>query len=99
MHSNSMNVLNMLQFIGNVFFISLALCIGIYVYRYMDMFYRLIFFQILIYAVVFTLSYVIMITSKQPQTQWLYNIHMFLETGLLFIAAFTRLYNKLIKKI
>ena len=71
--------------------ISLALFFGMLAFRKMDRFFRVLLLQVLIWSLFYASSYVI--TSYQQahhipiNNQWLMNIHMLIETGLLLIAA------------
>ncbi len=79
----------MLELINELSGTTIALLLGLVVFRYMNFIYRIFFFQLLIYVFVVALSYIVPTTnSKQYNNQWLYNLSMLLETGFLSWAAY-----------
>lgn len=65
--------------------------IGIYVYRYMNLMQRIIFFQAFSYIVIYILSFIVTTMQayyKMPlNNQWVYNLSMPIETSFLTWAA------------
>lgn len=69
----------------------LALIAGLLVFRRMNLFCRLLFFQLLSWLVLYTIAY--MVTERQKylhlplNNQWVFNIYLFVEASFLFGAA------------
>ena len=82
---------DMLTLFTEIACIFLALVFGIFAFRFMDRFFRVLFLQVFVWSVFYGLSY--LITSYQQahqlpiDNQWFLNVHLFLETGLLLAAA------------
>lgn len=70
----------------------IALCMGIFVFRYLNPFQRIFFFQLLSSSIVFIWGNVINFISNtyslHLSNHWLYNLYMPIEAGLLVFAAF-----------
>lgn len=68
-----------------------ALVVGFYNYRYLNRFAKILFLQLVIWIVVYLISYVI--TNYQrahhisQNNQWIFNINMLIETTLLLFSA------------
>lgn len=74
---------------------AIAIILGVYSFRFMNTFFKLLFWQVLMYMFFFTMSYVV--TNYQTahhlneNNQWLFNIYLIIETVLLCIALFNYL--------
>lgn len=75
----------MIRFIYELSGISIALFLGLFALRYINSFYRIYFIQLLVYIAVYILSYIALIHNSN---QWIYNIQMPFETGLLAWAGY-----------
>jgi hypothetical protein len=88
----------MLQVIKESLFIFCALSLGIYVYRITGLFFRLMFFQVLLLLITYIASYGITIYQQlngiQQNNQWLYNLHMPIDTALLVAAAYNNFQDR-----
>lgn len=77
---------------------AIAIVIGLYSYKYMDRFFRLLFWQVLFYLFLFSMSYVVtnyqIAHQMKENNQWLFNISLFFETILLTLALFKCLNKK-----
>ncbi|TSJ45382.1 hypothetical protein [Fluviicola chungangensis] len=82
---------DMLTLFTEISCISLALFFGILAFRKMDRFFRVLLLQVMVWSLFYACSHVI--TSYQHahhlpiNNQWLMNIHMLIETGILLAAA------------
>ena len=69
----------------------IALCTGIYAYRYMDKFTRFLFYQLITWFMFYTFTHVVthyqVIHHITQNNHWIFNIHMLSETLLLVLAA------------
>ncbi|HTA82402.1 MAG TPA: hypothetical protein VK783_05710 [Bacteroidia bacterium] len=64
--------------------VTIALLAGIYTFKYMNLLYRIFFFQSLSYLLILLLSYAVQsIPRMQHRNEWLFNSYMPIETGLL----------------
>jgi hypothetical protein len=64
--------------------VTVAFLVGIYALKYMNLLYRVFFFQSLSYLLILLLSYVVQfIHNMQHRNEWLFNLYMPIETGLL----------------
>jgi hypothetical protein len=81
----------MLQLFIEIFSLFIALLTGIFAYRYLNAFFRLLFWQLIAWIAFYTLGYVVTIAQtlqgKPADNQWLMNIHLLVESGLLLAAA------------
>ncbi len=82
----------MLQIIYESFVLLVAFGMGLYTLRYMGIIYRIFFVQLLFYILIYILGEVVVIierANKMPLTnQWVYNIDMPVETGMLTWAGY-----------
>jgi hypothetical protein len=71
--------------------LSLAVFFGLLAFRRMDRFFRVLFLQVLIWSVFYTASHLITWYQQAKHipidNQWLLNMHMIIETGVLLTAA------------
>lgn len=85
------NTLSMISLIAEIGCFSLAIVCGFLAFRYLNNFLKLLFLQVMIWGLIYGLGY--WITSIQysnnefVDNQWLINIHLLFETGLLLLAA------------
>jgi hypothetical protein len=81
----------MLKLISELTGILIALVSGIYSFRYMKLEYRIFFFQLLAYILIYILANAVMIIQEKNKVtinnQWVYNLAMPIETGFLAWAA------------
>ena len=70
----------------------LALCAGVYSFRYMNLLYRIFFFQLLACVLISILAMTVLVilrTNNMPlNNQWIYNLYMPIETGFLAWAGY-----------
>jgi hypothetical protein len=82
----------MVRIIDESFTLIFALGIGIYAFRSMNLFYRIFFYQLLAYILIYILSHVtniILLARNMPQdNQWVFNVSMPMEAGILTWAAY-----------
>jgi len=82
----------MIQLINELSGIVIAMLAGLYSFRYIHSFYKVYFIQLLIYILVYILSYVVLslpnINPFPGSNQWLYNLQIPIETGLLVWAGY-----------
>lgn len=82
---------DMLTLFTEISCISLAVFWGICAFRKLDRFFRVLLLQVIVWSVFYTCSHIV--TGYQQahhlpiDNQWLMNIHMIIETGLLLTAA------------
>jgi hypothetical protein len=80
----------MLQLINESFGLLLAFGMGIFAYPYMNNFTRILFFQLVTWLMIFTVSYILTTYQHHQRlnmsNQWLYNIEMLVEFSLLVLA-------------
>jgi hypothetical membrane protein len=72
----------------------LALLSGLYSFKYLDRFLKILLLQLGIYLAVVMAAYFITPGTQTNPNQWLYNVYIFLETVLLLTAAFFLTQNK-----
>jgi hypothetical protein len=81
----------LLDIIVESFGMILATCIGVICYKKMNMFYRLLFIQLISWLILYILSYGVTEYQKHKHlsenNQWVFNIQLFCETTLLCFAA------------
>ncbi len=81
----------MLQVIKESAFLFLAFGIGVYTFKKLDLFYKVIFFQVVMAVAVYLSSYAITLYQRknglQLNNQWLFNVYVFLEAILLIVAG------------
>lgn len=77
----------MVELVNNVSGLAIALLLGLFSFRYMNFLYRIYFFQLVSYCVIFGMSYAVQNNSNH-NNQWLFNLSMPIETGLLSWAAY-----------
>jgi len=81
----------MLSLFAEVFCLSCALCSGMLAFRYMDRFFRVLLLQVAVWSVFYAIAHLItlyqQVQHRPIDNQWLLNIHLILETGLLLVAA------------
>jgi len=81
----------MLQILYETISLAAAFGVGLYVFRYMSTFFRIMFLQLLIWIVFYILSYVVTMWQEAHQlpcdNQLLLNLHMLIETILLTTTA------------
>lgn len=81
----------MLRLIPEIGCILSAIITGIISFRLMSPFFRTLFWQVVIWSLFYTASHVITLWQQAHHlpidNQWLMNIHLILETGLLLAAA------------
>jgi len=69
-----------------------AFSIGVYAFRYMNLLYRIFLYQLLAYILIFILANVVRLILSQNNlpinNQWVYNLSMPIETGLLTWAVY-----------
>jgi hypothetical protein len=84
--------LNIIHYINEFFGFTVALIIGLYTFRHMNFFYRIFFYQLIVFVISFILTYVVLFYEKSnnlPHTdQWIYNLFMPIETGFLAWAGY-----------
>lgn len=82
---------DMLTLFTEILCLSLAILTGILAFRNMNNFFRILFLQVVIWSLFYAGSHAITLYQQainQPiDNQWLLNIHLILETGLLLMAA------------
>ena len=82
----------MFQLIIELSGIAIALVLGLYTFRYMTLLHKFFFYQLLAFITVYILSYMVFLLPNSSglhhNNQWLFNISMPIETGLLTWAAF-----------
>lgn len=82
---------DMLTLFAEILCLSLAILTGILAFRHMNNFFRILFLQVVIWSLFYAGSHAITLYQQainQPiDNQWLLNIHLILETGLLLTAA------------
>lgn len=82
----------MLRLVNELTGVTIAFAIGLYAYRYMNLFYRIFFFQLFAFILIYCLARLIetieISDNIHPDTQWVYNLSMPFETGLLTWAAY-----------
>src|SRR4051812_14939672 len=92
-----------IQFVIECLCLLLAFIAGRIVYEYMNSFFRILFFQLLIWFITFIIGYIITKYQKlhhiHGNNQWLYNIHSLIEVSLLSLAAHTYLNKKREKRM
>lgn len=82
---------DMLTLVTEISCIALAVFWGVCAFRMLDSFFRVLVIQVVIWSLFYALSHVI--TSYQQahhlpiNNQWLMNIHLVIETGILLAAA------------
>ena len=71
--------------------LSLAVFFGVLAFRRMDRFFRVLFLQLVIWSLFYLCSHGITIWQQENHlpidNQWLLNVHLIIETGLLLMAA------------
>lgn len=81
----------MLTYFTEITCLSLALFFGWITWRRLDKFFRILVLQVSLWSLVYTVGHLITLNQQhhnQPiDNQWLMNIHMIFETGLLLLAA------------
>lgn len=81
----------MLTLLTEIACISLALFFGMLVFRKLDRFFRILLLQVAVWGLFYTGSHAITLYQQAHHlpidNQWLMNIHMIFETGLLLTAA------------
>lgn len=81
----------MLSLFAEVFCLSCALCSGMLAFRYMNRFFRVLLLQVAVWSVFYAIAHLVTRCQQLQQVpidnQWLINIHLILETGLLLAAA------------
>jgi hypothetical protein len=81
-------MLDIKQIVLDLFTALLASAIGLIVFRRLNLFYRLLLLQVIIYVVIDSIASAIGLISKNTyNNSWLYNVLIFIETSLLFAAA------------
>jgi hypothetical protein len=92
-----------LQILKEFFLVALASIIGFVSFKAMNVFCRLIFFQLLSWVVLYILSYVITTYQKAQglplDNQWVFNVNLLFESFILFFAAYKWQDSKPLKKI
>jgi hypothetical protein len=64
--------------------VTIAFILGLYALKYLNLLYRIFFFQSLSYLILLLLSYAVQyIPNMQHRNEWLFNLYMPIETGLL----------------
>lgn len=85
------------------FFAFISLFVGVVNYKFMNFFWRLSFFQHIIYLLLVILGYIITTCQKnnglQQDNQWVYNLAMILEIIFLCKMALISLENKWVVKL
>lgn len=70
----------------------LSCAMGVYAYRYMNLMHRIIFFQIFSYLAIYIISFAITLRQQYYMlplnNQWIYNVSMPIEAGLLTWAGY-----------
>lgn len=81
----------MISLIVEIVCIALAVITGLMAVRYMNRFLLLLFIQVVVWSIFYSCAHWITWSQSQAQnswnTQWLINIHLLFETGLLLAAA------------
>ncbi len=92
-----------LQIINESGSLLIAFGIGIYAFRRMDAFFRLVFVQLSFWLLCYGLSYMVTFYQRKNglelNNQWLMNLHLIGETVILLSAAFVRVIEKPAKVI
>ncbi len=95
--------ITMLQTLGELISLGSMLAAGLYAYRYMSPFFRIIFLQgvvwIFFYLLVHTLLIYQWIYGKTADSQWLINLAIVCETLLLMVAAWVYFREEWKKKL
>lgn len=82
----------MLRIINESFFLLLALSLGVYTFRYMNIFHKIFFLQLFVYILFDIMANIVLIIQKTNNgilnNQWVYNLYMPIETGLLTWAVY-----------
>jgi hypothetical protein len=82
---------DMLTLLTEISCISLALFFGMLVFRKLDRFFRILLLQVAVWSFFYTGSHAITLYQQAHHlpidNQWLMNIHLILETGILLTAA------------
>lgn len=93
----------MIQIINEIISVLISFVLGVFVFRYMSPFFRLIFFQLSVWMVFYFFSYLITGYQKanglEMNNQWFMNIHIYIESTLLHCAAFFAFTSKTIKRL
>ncbi|HXB13731.1 MAG TPA: hypothetical protein VNZ45_17210, partial [Bacteroidia bacterium] len=91
----------MIQIIDESLTLVIALSIGIYAFRYMNILHRIFFFQLLGYVLIYILTYAVNIIQRAnnltPNNLWVFNLSMPLETGFLTSAVYEYFKNTKLK--
>lgn len=89
---------DMLQVVNEVISITAAVSMGLYAFRYMNRFFRLIFAQVVAWAIFYVSAYGITIYQDSQglplNNQWVMNAHLLVETVLLIVAAYLYFNNR-----
>ncbi|HTB31615.1 MAG TPA: hypothetical protein VK808_06295 [Bacteroidia bacterium] len=78
----------MIENINDAVALVVPLVLGLMAFRYMNLLYRIYFFQLLAYIIVYILGWIVVKLLGGTSNQWLYNISMPVETGFLTWAAY-----------
>lgn len=82
---------DMLTLLTEISCISLAIFFGILAFRKLDRFFQILLLQVVIWSLFYALSHGVTIYQQEHHlpidNQWLMNIHLIVETGLLLTAA------------
>jgi len=93
----------MLQAIKESLFLFLSFCVGLYAFRYLSLFYRIVFLQVCLALLCFVAAHAIVAYQQAnhlPQNNhWMYNIYIFLEGGMLISASMLFFQERSAKKI
>jgi hypothetical protein len=81
-----------LQILIEFLIVALAGIMGVFSFKGMNLFFRLLYVQLLAWITIYVLSIVVTENQKMqglpPDNQWLFNVNMFVESFFLFFAAF-----------
>ena len=85
------NTLSMISLFAEIGCLALAVFSGILAFRYLNNFLKLLFLQVVVWGIFYAIATVLTAyqtaNGEQINDQWLINIHLLFETGILLAAA------------
>ncbi len=85
----------MIKLLDELTGITIALFFGVYAFRFMNSFHRIFLGQLVAYILIVMLTYIVqLIPSMNNHNQWVYNLSMPIETGILTLAAYIHFKSK-----
>lgn len=78
----------MYHIINELFGVVIALISGVVTYKYLSFFYKILFFQLISYSVIYSIIHIGQYIGFIYDTQWIYNLEMPIEFGFLCWAGY-----------